>query len=61
MTDDNYEVEGSESANGSVKFIINVCTTLVHRKGNVDQTGVLNIIRSCLTGVKVDVDNLIMQ
>lgn len=36
MTDDNYEADGSESSGGPVKFIINVCTTLVHRKGNGD-------------------------
>lgn len=34
MTDDNYEVD--ESPVSLVKFVINVCTTLVHRKGNVD-------------------------
>jgi insulin-like growth factor 2 receptor len=33
MTDDNYEVEVNEFPSGPVKFIINICTTLVHRKG----------------------------
>lgn len=34
MSDDNYQVDGSDAPNGPAKFIINVCTTLVHTKGN---------------------------
>lgn len=34
MSDDNYEIDGSDAPNGPAKFIINVCTSLVHTKGN---------------------------